>query len=165
MKKRIINIAAAAAAAAVLTGALTACSGNDGSGSVLTVPSSEITKAVLSEIEMNSAVEKDINSYSDYYSIDASVLEDASVYICASGAYPDEIAVFRFKNVKDANDNIDALNDRLTNQKELFETYTPDEMYKLDNAKVYTYNNYAVFLACEDNDKAKELADGAMKEA
>ncbi len=160
MKKIITSIVAVA----VVAGALTACSENGGS-SVLTVPSSEITKTVLSQIEMNSAVEKDINSYSDYYSIDASLLEDASVYICASGAYPDEIAVFRFKNAEDAKDNIDALNDRLTNQKELFETYTPDEMYKLDNAKVYTYNNYAVFLACEDNDKAKELADGAMKEA
>lgn len=131
---------------------------------VLTVPAADVSKAIVDQITINSAVEKDISSYSDYYTLNSTDdLEDVSVYICASGAYPDEIAVFRFKTAEAANANLDVLNNRLASQKELFSTYTPDEMYKLDGAKVYVTNNYAILLACSDNDKAKEIADGMLK--
>lgn len=121
----------------------------------------DVTAAIVAEIEMNSAVEKGKADIADYYTdLDVSKVESASFYICGSGAYPDEVAVIKMTDAADVNTAKTSLQNRLDKQIELYSTYTPDEMYKLDNAKVYTNGNYAILLACADNEKAKEIADG-----
>ena len=135
---------------------LTACGG----GAAKNPAPKDVTAAILAEVNMNSAVEKDKSNLSDYYTaIDVSKVEEASFYICASGAYPDEIAVIKLTDAAGAAEAKKAMQSRLDKQIELFSTYTPAEMYKLETAKLYTVGNYAVLLACEDNDKAKEIAD------
>ena len=54
---------------------------------------SEITSAIMAEINIPSAVEKDKDSIGAYYDVDVNQTEALSVFICGSGAYPDELAV------------------------------------------------------------------------
>lgn len=137
---------------------------SDGQGEPAAAPDpSEIVSAVLAEIPITSGVEKGKDDLPDYYSdIDVSQVESASFSICASGAFPDEIAVVKCTDSSAAAAVKSALEKRLASQTELYSTYTPDEMYKLDTAKIYTSGNYAVFIALSDNDKAKEIIDGKL---
>ena len=137
---------------------LSACGGN--AAEAKNPAPKDVTAAILAEVEMNSAVEKDKSSLEDYYiDLDVSKVEEASFCICGSGAYPDEIAVIKMTDAADVGAAEEALQNRLDRQSELFSTYTPDEMYKLETAELYTTGNYAVLLACADNEKAKEVAD------
>ena len=122
-----------------------------------------VVNAVLDQVPITSAVEKSKADIPDFYSdIDVSQVESAAFVICASGAYPDELAVMKCTDSAAAAAVKSAFEKRLSSQSELYSTYTPDEMYKLESAKIYTVGNYAVFLAVSDNDKAKEIVDGKL---
>ena len=143
----------------------TACSGEGGeNGSTVDVDPSEVISAVLAEVPISSAVEKGTDDVESYYAgMDVSELEAAAFSLCGSGALPDEAAVFKFKSSDAAKSAKTALESKLESRKESFATYTPDEMYKLEGAEVYTVGNYAVYLAVADNEKAKEIVDGKLK--
>lgn len=127
------------------------------------VPPTEIVNAVLAEVPITSAIEKSKSDIHDFYSdIDVSQVESAAFVICASGAYPDELAVMKCTDSAAADAVKAAFEKRLASRTELFSTYTPDEMYKLETAKIYTSGNYAIFLAVSDNDRAKEIVDGKL---
>ena len=127
------------------------------------VTPTEIVNAVLTEVPITSGLEKGMGDISDFYSdIDASQIEGASFVICASGAYPDEIAVMKCTDSSAAASVKASFEKRLASQSELYSTYTPDEMYKLETAEVYTIGNYAILLAVSDNDRAKEIVDSKL---
>lgn len=125
------------------------------------VKPADVTAAVLAEVNIASAVEKGKDSIADFYGkMDVSAVKDASFYICGSGAYPDEIAVFQMNSSADAETAKAAVQSRLDERIEQFKTYTPDEMYKLDGAFLIVKGNYVILLACADNDKAREIVNG-----
>lgn len=155
------KILASALAAVVLATGLTACSSQP--DEVSSIAPSEIVKAVLEEIPIESVVEKDESKLSDYYTdIDTSKVKSAAFAMCGSGSYPDEIAVIKCNSTNDAIDIQTALNARLESQKELYSTYTPDEMYKLDEALIFSKGEYAIFLALSDNEKAKSIVEDKL---
>ena len=88
---------------------------------------------------------------------------DSSYYICASGAYPDEIAVFEFNSAEAAEKGIEAVKTRLKERITEFEDYTPDEMYKLEGAITEAKGNYVYYLVCSDNSKAQDIVTKFIK--
>ncbi len=129
----------------------------------VSVSASEVVQAVLAEVSINSSVEKGKDDIENYYSsLDTATVEDAAFALCGSGALPDEIAVIKCKTADDAKNAETALKSKLEKQKDLFSTYTPDEMYKLEGAVIFTKGNYAVFIALADNDKAKSIVEGKL---
>ena len=120
---------------------------------------SEITSAIMAEITIPSAVEKNADSVGDYYDVDLTKTESLSVYICGSGAYPDELAVFKMKSADDTAAAQAAVQKRLTSQIELYRDYTPKEFYKLEEAKVITKGNYVMLFVCEDDTRADTIAN------
>lgn len=153
---------------------LAGCSTNDGSGSdnnsdsdtanpAPEVEPTVIVNAVLAEVPITSGVEKSKDDIPDFYAdIDVSKIESAAFVICASGAYPDELAVMKCTDASAAAAVKAEFEKRLSSQSELYSTYTPEEMYKLETAQIYTSGNYAIFLAVSDNSKAKEIVDGKL---
>lgn len=130
-------------------------------GAVADVAPADVLKAVTDEIPLSAAAEKDESELDIYYKdIDASTVESAA--LCISIGHPDEIAIIKFKSESDAKAAEAALQKRLDKQIETYESYDPDNMYKLENAKIYSKGNYAVLLAVEDNDKAKTIVDGKL---
>ena len=137
---------------------LTACSKGDTTEMKEPDPA-DITSAIMAEIEIPSAVEKTKEDVGAYYDIDVEAADALSVFICGSGAYPDELAVFKMNSAEQAENTRAAAQKRLDNQIELYTDYTPDEMYKLDGAKVVVKGNYVMLFACSDDDRAYEIAD------
>ena len=91
---------------------------------------------------------------SGYYDVASDKIESYSAYICGSGAYPDEIAVFQLKSADDVADVKAMLEKRVEAQTATFKDYTPDEMYKIDGKNVVTSGNYVALIICADNAKA-----------
>lgn len=132
----------------------------EASAKTITAAPSEITEAVLAEITINSALEKGMDDMSIYFAeLDTSVLEDVSYYMCASGAYPDEIAVFKFNTAEAAEQNKAAVQTRLDKQISTYETYTPDEFYKLEDAVLTVKGNYIFYFVTENNSRASEIVE------
>lgn len=126
------------------------------------VSAADITAAVTAEIEIPSAVEKTADNIGAFYDVDVSVVEDMSVLICGSGAYPDELAVFKFTDAEAAKAGAEAVQKRLDSQTETYADYTPDEMYKLDDAFVIIKDNWVAMAACSDNSRAKEIIENLL---
>lgn len=124
------------------------------------VSAADITAAITAEIEIPSAVEKTLENIGAFYDIDTSTVEEMSVLICGSGAYPDELAVFKFKDGAAAGK--EAVQKRLDSQTALYTDYTPDEVYKLDGANLIEKDNWVILTICADNDRAKEIINGLI---
>lgn len=157
-------------AAACLT--LTACdstdetSGNNSAaGTSSTASAAEIKKASEKTAALLEAVEfpEMISANSDFldvnFGIKADDLEDYSLYICPSGAMPDEFGVFTAKSPEAAADIMAKIEDRIGYQKETYTTYTPDEVYKLDGSVcgINVNENTVYYAICADGAKAKEI--------
>lgn len=168
---KIRNIISALLVPAIL---LTGCSKNEQGGNgteqdskqadnTVNVAASEVVQGVLAEVPINSSVEKGKGDLENYYSsLDTATVEDAAFALCGSGALPDEIAVIKCKSADDAKNAETALKAKLEKQKETFSTYTPDEMYKLEGAVIFTKGSYAVYIALSDNSKAKSIVEGKL---
>lgn len=125
------------------------------------VSAADITAAITAEIEIPSAVEKTAENIGAFYDIDTSAVEEMSVLICGSGAYPDELAVFKFKDGGAAAGK-EAVQKRLDSQIALYTDYTPDEVYKLEGANLIENGNWVILTICADNDRAKEIINGLI---
>lgn len=126
-----------------------------------TFDAGSVTTEVLAEITINSAIEKGVEDLEFYFTeLDTSKVTSASYYMCASGAYPDEIAVFVFDTAESAKAAEAAVNTRLEKQVSVYESYTPEEMYKLEDAIVEVRQNVIFYAVTENNSRAQEIFDG-----
>lgn len=124
---------------------------------------SNITVKILSEIEFPSNVEIKEERREDYYEVEKDNIDSYSAYICGSGAYPDELAVFCMKSSADTAAVKDMLEKRVEKQSAAFKDYAPDEMYKIDGNNVVVSGNYVALIICSDNAKATEIFKSLTK--
>ncbi len=148
---------------------LTGCGGNEeaieanATVSVAAASSpADITAAIMAEIEIPSAMEKNAENIGAYYDVDTVAIAEMSVYICGSGAYPDELAIFKFNDEASAQAGAEAVKSRLESQTAIYKDYTPAEMYKLEEAVVITEGNWVAFAACADNARAREIIENML---
>ena len=162
MKKSIIAIAITAML--MLTGCESgeAVEANATVSTAAEATASGITAAVMSEIEIPSAMEKTAENIGAYYDIDTAAIAEMSVFICGSGAYPDELAVFKFNDEAGTKAGAEAVQSRLDSQIAIYTDYTPAEMYKLNEAVLITEGNWVAFAACADNARAKEIIESIL---
>ena len=139
--------------------AVSAAPANNTEAAKKEISAADITAAVTAEIEISSAIEKTAENIGAFYDVDTSAVTDMSVFICGSGAYPDELAVFRFTDADSAKAGAEAVQTRLDSQLALYKDYTPDEFYKLEGAAVIQKDTWVIFAACSDNEKAKEIIE------
>lgn len=158
---KLKKLLAAAIAPLIAATGLTACSG--GESKIADIAPSEVLKAVLEEVTIDSCVEKGKDNIGDYYSsLDTAAVEDAAVASSGNAANPDEVAIIKCKSESDAAAAKEVLQSKLDNQKSLYETYSPGEMYKLEDAEIFTKGNYAVYIALSDNGKAKKIVEDKL---
>ena len=124
--------------------------------STATGTAAEITAKIKQDVKFPGMAEIGADRMAGYYDVAADKIDSYSAYICASGAYPDEIAVFKMKSADDVNAVKSVLEKRVENQSATFKDYTPDEMYKIDGNNVVTSGNYVALIICADNAKAIE---------
>ena len=121
-----------------------------------TEPAAEITAKIQEDVKFPGMAEIGADRMAGYYDVAADKIDSYSAYICGSGAYPDEIAVFKMKSADDVNAVKSVLEKRVESQSATFKDYTPDEMYKIDGNNVVTSGNYVALIICADNAKAIE---------
>lgn len=126
------------------------------------VSASDITAAIMAEIEFSAPVEKTAENIGAFYDVDAGAVTDMSAFICGSGADPDEISVFRFADKSSAEAGAEAVQKRLDSQLALYKDYTPDQVYKLEEAVLIEKDSWVIFIACSDNARAKEIAESLI---
>ena len=102
----------------------------------------EITAKIQADVKFPGMAEIGTDRMSGYYDVASDKIESFSAYICGSGAYPDEIAVFQLKSADDVADVKAMLEKRV------------DEIYKIDGKNVVTSGNYVALIICADNAKA-----------
>lgn len=145
------------------TASSTAESSSD-NGSVSSAASAdEITDKILGEIEFPSKAEIKEDRIDDFYEVEEDKIESYSAYICGSGAYPDELAVFCMKSSDDTAAVKEMLEKRVEKQTASFKDYTPDEMYKIDGNNVVVSGNYVALIICSDNAKATKIFKSLTK--
>ncbi|MCL2636985.1 MAG: DUF4358 domain-containing protein [Oscillospiraceae bacterium] len=117
-----------------------------------------IANAVLAEIEIPSSVEKKVEDIPTFFSdLDTAGIAELSFYICASGAFPDELLIIRFNTAEEASIAKSAVESRLESRRVDFRDYAPAEMYKLDSAAVIVNSNWLFYFVTEDNAKTREI--------
>lgn len=91
------------------------------------------------------------------FGISADDLTDYSVYICPSGAMPDEFGIFIAVSAQKAAEIKSKVEQRIADQTETYTTYTPDEVYKLEGSICEVNGNTVYYAICADGAKAREI--------
>lgn len=122
-----------------------------------------IDAKALSDKLLNEITYEDELAEVDYdvvYNMDEIKVNNSFVYI-GSGATAEEIAVIECESKEDAKKALDALNERVEEQKESFKDYVPKELEKLDDAVVIQKGNSVVLSISNDSQKAKDIIEKA----
>ena len=126
------------------------------------VTAADITAAIMAEIDFSAPTSKTAENIGAFYDIDTASITDMSAFICGSGADPDEISVFRFTDESSAEAGTAAVQKRLDSQLALYKDYTPDQVYKLEEAVLIEKDSWVIFIVCSDNARAKEIAESLI---
>lgn len=164
--KRILSVVLSAVMLASCA-ALTACSEtsgdqSSGTGSVNSVSgdtkkAADKTAALLEAVTFPEMISANSDFIDVNFGINAEDLEDYSVYICPSGAMPDEFGIFTAKSAEAAANIKTKVEARIAYQTETYTTYTPDEVYKLEGSVCELNGNTVYYAICADGAKAKEI--------
>lgn len=68
----------------------------------------------------------------------------------------DEIAVIAVKNKSDTETAADSLRSHLEDRARLYGQYKPDQLQRVENGLVFTWNHYAVLIVCDEADAVKD---------
>ena len=92
------------------------------------------------------------------YDIDSADVTGCAVYTTPT-AGAEEIAVFTLADEDAAKSALDALTQRVADQREALENYQPDEVSKLDNAILEQRGNSVLLVVAADADAAQKALD------
>ncbi|MCL2019795.1 MAG: DUF4358 domain-containing protein [Oscillospiraceae bacterium] len=122
-----------------------------------------VAQAILAEVEIPSAAEKGTDDI-EYFigSLDTHSIKELSYFICASGAYPDELLIIKFADADAAAAARSGVESRLESRRDDFRDYAPAEMYKFDDAQVLINGEMLFFYITSNNAKVREIIDSYM---
>lgn len=123
----------------------------------------ELGKSLLSNITYEdelTEIDQDIaNTIYDF--TDIHILN--SVFYIGSGATAEEIVVLKCENAEQATKAKEKLETRITEQKESFQNYVPEELKKLDKSVLIIKGSYTILSISNTDTKAKEIIEDAFK--
>ncbi len=96
--------------------------------------------------------------FDSLYGIAGEDVKGKVVYTSAE-ATADEVAVIEATDADAAARVKEAVETRVADQKDTFESYAPEEVTKLDNAVIEVAGNYVLFCVSGDADKARSAVD------
>lgn len=73
-----------------------------------------------------------------------------------SGATSEELVILQAKSKEDMNNIKEKINIRLEERKEAFESYLPEEVFKIENRVLETKGNYIILAIAQDTNKVEE---------
>ncbi len=139
----------------------------DNGGTSEEVPSetssaADIVNEIMTETAMTSMAEVTSDRMGNYIEADMDKVESFSMYICGSGAFADEAAVFVMVSEDDTAAMEDALKKRAETKLNDYKDYKPEECYKIEEAVIKSNGKYVLFAVSSDNDKAEDIFDDKL---
>lgn len=126
---------------------------NGGEGQKKEVAISQVCEALLQEL--NYPEMADVSArYQVYYSLSADILKECTLFVCSSGAYPDELAVFSLKPGQYASQLKETIEARKAYLLDTWKDYKPEEVPKIENSRMYEYAGYTFYIISENGEKA-----------
>jgi len=129
-----------------------------------TLDMSSFTSKVMSTVkyddELIALSEKVVDKY---YDLSFDGLEEYTIYVSGSAATTNELAVFKCSGSSAIEAAKTSVEKRLSEQNELYASYLPAEVYRLENALVKTNGNYLLLSVSDDNETVEKLFDEALK--
>lgn len=90
------------------------------------------------------------------YGFDDNLIKEIVSYQ-GSGATSEEILILQVNEKENLNEVKERINNRIEERKEIFVSYLPKEVYKLENNIFRVYNNYIIMCISNDNEKVDEI--------
>ena len=94
------------------------------------------------------------------YFVDMEQVEESAAYM-STGATASEVAVIKCTDSSYASEVEDLFKSRVESQSELFASYAPDEVKKLDAAVIKVSGNYVGLCVTDDTSKAESILEKA----
>ncbi len=155
---------------AVMCAAFTACESTDSgsksdnksssdmqSSTAVTKKPSEKATELLGAVTFPEMILKDMEFVEVTFGITADMVTEHCLYICGSGAMPDEFGIFVASSEDAASQIKSKIDARIAYQKDTYTDYTPAEVYKLDDSFCEVNGNTVIYAICADNTKAREI--------
>ena len=95
------------------------------------------------------------DSFDNLYGVQFDMIDDGAVLQTSSGGVADEVSVMHMKKSEDVSIAKSKLEDRITERRQEFSGYKPEEVYKLDNARVVVQGNYVALIVSDDADQVE----------
>lgn len=95
------------------------------------------------------------DSFDNLYGVQFDMIDDGAVLQTSSGGVADEVSVMHLKKSEDVSIAKNKLEDRITERRQEFSGYKPEEVYKLDNARVVVQGNYVALIVSDDADQVE----------
>ena len=101
-------------------------------------------------------------SFDNLYGVQFDMIDDGALLQTASGGVADEVSVLHLKKSGDVSIAKQKLEDRIAERRNEFNGYKPEEVYKLDNARVIVQGNYAALIIGDDADNVEAALRAAI---
>lgn len=152
--------------AIVLAFSFAACSSNGGnSEEVKTIDIQEFTTSAIQEYTFrDEMLEIDEEVIAKQYKLGdhQDKITAMSVWVSASGAMVDEIALFEFDTAENAKKAEEIAISRKDSLEKKFKDYIPDEVQQLDTARYTVKGNYLLFVISPDSAKIEDAFNQAV---
>jgi hypothetical protein len=99
----------------------------------------------------------------EYYDLDFDGLEEYVIYVSATSATANELAVMRLSDQKAVEAARKAVEKRIAAQTAVYKNYRPDELFRLENAVVTVRDNHLLFSASPDNSAVQKLFEQSFQ--
>ena len=96
------------------------------------------------------------------YGITWDMIDDGGIIFTEEGGLADEISIVHLKDQKDISLAKDKFTDRLEDRRNTFSGYKPEEVYKLDNARIIVQGSYVALIIAEDAGAMETLIRDAV---
>lgn len=149
--------------ALILMAVMIMCVGCGGNGSSSEKKHSFDAATLADELKNEIEYEDELNEGNDTiffrkYNVSEDLVASQKTYF-STNATTEEISVIECKDEKAAEEVKKALEQRVEEQKQTFESYAPEEVARLDKAVIRILGKYAVLCVTADTDKANEIID------
>lgn len=115
-----------------------------------------LSDAVLSAISGEEGfAPSDAMGFRKYYGLDANEYENVLLYLPTSNMDAAELLIVVMQDENQSEALEAAMNERLEQQKKVFESYGVEQMGILNQAVIYVKGRYALFAVCTNADEVK----------
>ena len=159
--KRIVSVAMIAVMCAAFTACGNSTSNDSKSDTQSSAPAakkpSEKAAELLGAVTFPEMVSKDMEFVEYTFGITSDMVTEHVLYVCGSGAMPDEFGIFVASSADAAASIKTKVDNRIAYQKDTYISYTPGEVYKLDDSFCEMTGNTVVYAICADNGRARDI--------